>query len=495
MTMAESLLKSSPTGLDLLSERLHQDLEQLCLPAEDWLQRNPDDATIDVAIVGGGMSGLTAAAALQLAGVRRVRIFDVNPPGQEGPWVTHARMQTLRSPKHLTGPALGIPSLTFRAWYAAQYGAAAWDALGRIPRTQWQDYLNWYRTVLALPVSHHTRVESIQAQPLPDGTPGLKFDAISQTEDANTHTTLQARHVVLATGMDGLGGPAIPPEVKALPRNRWQHTSESIDFSALRGKRIGVWGGGDSALDAAATAAEQGAQTVDVFIRSGDFSRINYWKAFTHPGHAYGFATLSADARLPLLEFLKQQKVPPSQDTVRRIAEWRNIRLHFSSPVLSLQVDPADAVRVRIPYGEIPLDHLVLATGYATNLAARPELADLAQHIRFWNHRQPPPPATFALDSFPDLAPDFALQEQVPGNCPALERVHLFTGAALLSHGKLTGDIPGITLGAQRLTQGIIARLYAGNQAHQLQQLKDYAELEVQGTEWAANRVDHGVHP
>lgn len=32
--------------------------------------------------------------------------------------------------KHFTGPALGLPSLTFRAWYEAHFGADAFAALG-----------------------------------------------------------------------------------------------------------------------------------------------------------------------------------------------------------------------------------------------------------------------------------------------------------------------------------------------------------------------------
>ena len=47
-----------------------------------------------------------------------------SPKDFEGPWATTARMETLRSPKQLTGPALGLPALTFRAWYEAQFGTA-----------------------------------------------------------------------------------------------------------------------------------------------------------------------------------------------------------------------------------------------------------------------------------------------------------------------------------------------------------------------------------
>lgn len=37
-------------------------------------------------------------------------------PGKEGPWVTYARMKTLRTPKNLTGLDYGMPSLTFQAF-------------------------------------------------------------------------------------------------------------------------------------------------------------------------------------------------------------------------------------------------------------------------------------------------------------------------------------------------------------------------------------------
>ena len=117
---------SCSDGLAALEDRLREDLERLCLPAQDWLARPADDPVLDVAIVGGGMAGLAAAAQLWLLGVRRIRVFDRNPVGAAGPWVTHARMETLRSPKELVGPALGLPSLTFRAWYEAQFGESGW---------------------------------------------------------------------------------------------------------------------------------------------------------------------------------------------------------------------------------------------------------------------------------------------------------------------------------------------------------------------------------
>ena len=114
-------------------------------------RRHDGQPVLDVAIVGGGMAGLAACASLKLIGIQAT-VFDRASTGLEGPWATTARMETLRSPKQLAGPALDLPALTFRAWFEAQFGLAAWDALDKIPRLQWMDYLRWYRRVLGLDV-------------------------------------------------------------------------------------------------------------------------------------------------------------------------------------------------------------------------------------------------------------------------------------------------------------------------------------------------------
>ncbi|MGD7450581.1 FAD/NAD(P)-binding protein, partial [Ralstonia pseudosolanacearum] len=147
-------------GLAALETRLRQDLAWLELPAKPWTLPHALDGqpVLDVAIIGGGMAGMAAATALKHLGIGAV-VFDRAPEGYEGPWATTARMETLRSPKQLTGPALGLPSLTFRAWFEAQFGADAWETLDKIPRLQWMDYLRWYRRVLQLEVrnAHHVR--------------------------------------------------------------------------------------------------------------------------------------------------------------------------------------------------------------------------------------------------------------------------------------------------------------------------------------------------
>ena len=119
-----------PSGLDELAAQVGHDFARMNFPAANWVPAitGPDGKPmLDALVVGAGMCGQTAAFALAREGVRSMRVVDRAERGREGPWGTYARMDILRSPKHLTGPDLGFPALTFRAWYEAQHGAEGWQ--------------------------------------------------------------------------------------------------------------------------------------------------------------------------------------------------------------------------------------------------------------------------------------------------------------------------------------------------------------------------------
>jgi cation diffusion facilitator CzcD-associated flavoprotein CzcO len=468
--------------LTVLEQRLRQDLEWLELPAKPWVPERtaPDGRPVaDVAIVGAGMAGLAAAAALRLDGVDRLRVLDRAAEGQEGPWVTYARMETLRSPKGLAGPALGLPALTFRAFFEAQHGAAAWEALGKIPRGMWMDYLNWYRRVMAVPVENGADVALIR--PREDGLIVLEMC---------TGPEVLCRRLVLASGRDGLGGHFVPEMARRVDRRFWAHSREEIDFAALRGKRVGVVGAGASAMDNAATALEAGAASLDLFVRRAELPRINKFTGIGSQGVVHGFAGLPDEWKWRFLHYAGSAQTPPPRDSTMRVSRHPHARLHLSSPMTGVrEVD--GALRVETPRGAFTVDFLIFATGFKVALDERPELALIAPHIRLWRDRFTPAAGQESeeLAFSPDLAPDFSFQEKVPGECPALARIHAFNYPATLSHGKLTGDIPAISAGAKRLSRGIARSLFIEDRETHFERLVAFDTPELLGDEWPARGV------
>ena len=134
---------------------------------QNWVpeRAGPDGRPIDhnVVIVGGGQSGCAFAWALRRAGIGRVSVIDMaEDENRAGVWRNAARMNVLRTPKTLPGPELGIPALSFQAWYEARNGRAAYDAFARIPREAWAEYLAWYRRFLGIAVRYRTRLARIE---------------------------------------------------------------------------------------------------------------------------------------------------------------------------------------------------------------------------------------------------------------------------------------------------------------------------------------------
>lgn len=476
-------------GLAYLEARLREDLQLLELPAKPWVhaRKTAGRYVVDVAILGAGMCGLVAAASLKLLGIDNVLCFDKAPAGREGPWKTFARMETLRSPKQLAGPALGLPALTFQAWYQAQFGAEAWAALDKIPRTQWMDYLVWYRQALNIPVLNETEVTLLQ--PAED-------DLIEvETYNRVTQETRRylARRVVLASGRDGLGGPYVPDFAQALAKKYWAHSADDIDFDALAGKRVGVIGAGASAMDNAATALEHGAGQVDLFIRRQDLPRINKFTGIASQGVVQGFLGLSDAWKWKFLATTLAAQTPPPRDSTLRVSRHANAFFHLNSPVTALR-ETALGVELTTPAGSFPLDFIIFATGFRVDLSHRPELRLFADQIAFWQDRFTPESGeeNGELATSPYLGPAFEFQSKTPGRCPWLARIHSFNYPSTLTHGKLSGDIPAVSEGGRRLAQGIARSLFVEDRRKHYDDLLAFDTPELQGDEWRnAEERDH----
>ena len=484
----QNKLNSQPVGagLDALEARLRQDLAWLELPAKSWVPPRTVDGrpVLEVAIIGGGQAGMAVAVSLIHLGVNAV-IYDQSPDGFEGPWATTARMETLRSPKKLTGPALGFSTLTFRAWFEAQFGLEAWEMLDKIPRLQWMEYLRWYRRVMGLDVRNQHRVVTIA--PRADGVVELHLAA------PGGKSAVLARRVVLATGRDGLGGAYLPPLAQNLPRGRWAHSSDDMDYSKLAGKRVGVIGAGASSMDSAATALESGAARVDLLIRRTDLPRINKGKGSGNPGLTNGHLHLLDEWKWRIRHYINVQQTPPPSGSVQRVSKFPNARFIFGAPIEDVAVN-GDGLRVTTPRGVFDVDFLIFSTGFRIDWTIRPEFAVIAPHIRNWSDRYTPPPGEedAELSDSPDLGPVFEFQQKQPDGLPGLERVHCFCYPAALTHGSLSGDIPSITDGAQRLAQGLAALLYGEDIEAHYRNIQAYEEPELNGDEWRPSEPAEG---
>ena len=66
-----------------------------------------------------------------------------------------------------------------------------------------------------------------------------------------------------------------------------------------------------------------------------------------------------------------------------------------------------------------------------------------------------------------------------------LGNIRCFNHAAQLSLGNLANDIPHSSEGAQRLAKSIAADLFEEDKKVHFERLKNYTEVEINGSEWS----------
>lgn len=460
-------------GLSALEARIRRDLQLTCFPEPRWVvpHQAPDGSNaLDVLIVGAGQGGQAVATALQRERIDNFLLIDQADQGREGVWRDYARMQTLRTWKTVTGPDLGLPSLTYQAWFEAQYGAAAFEALGKVARESWHDYLLWLRRVLALPVRNRTRLLRI----IPDGAL-LR----AEIDDDGGQRQLWARKVVLAMGIAASGRWWMPANVEALPARLRAHTADAIDFAALRGRCVAVLGAGASAFDNAATALEAGAAAVHLFCRRQELQRVQPYKAISNAGFLRHFGDLDDDWRWRFMHYLLTIREALPAETWERCTRHPNFHLHTGAPWEELVLD-GEAVIVNPQRHHLRADFLICGTGFDMDLAQRAELADFIGRIATWGDRYTPPAALQEprLARYPYLGPGFQLLPRQPGDAPFLGDIHLFDFGATLSFGPSGSSINGMKFAAPRLAQAIAGDLFRRDTAHHYQAMMAYRTPE-----------------
>lgn len=468
--------------LQALEQMIARDFEALNLPAANWVPETagPDGRLmLDVLVVGGGMCGLVAAFHLRRSGIRNIRVIDAQTAGLEGPWRTFARMETLRSPKHLTGPASGMPNLTFRCWYEAQFGRSAWQTLGYIPREMWADYLGWFGHVTAANVENGTRLLSLSEV---ENEAGNAWRA-QLTRSEKGAETVYARLVVLATGREGLAVPRIPEVFAPFRGQGVDHSGDAPDRAEMKGRDVIVVGLGASAFDYAAEALEGGATSVRILGRAPQLSRINKAKQIGYAGFIHGFPLLSDIERAEIFKYIFSKGVAPPRGTVQRVMRHRNIELTLDAAVRQVERLANGRLRLETVKGWFEADRIVLGTGYEIDLGAPEYLSGLAPHIRRWRHALPEPDVYGELQAFPYLGSGFEFLPATDAAPAALQNLLCFNHAAMLSLGNLANDIPAVSEGGDRLVRHIAARLYLLDKETHATHLQEYVDPELFGNE------------
>ena len=412
-----------------------------------------DLPTFNVVVCGAGMSGLAIAFGLKRRGVEGVALIDRRERGAEGPWAHCARMKTLRSPKHLAGPDLGVPALTPRSWYEAVYGEAAWEALDKFDRFDWADYLAWFGEVTRPTVHNGCGLVGVEPDP---------FGLALQIEGGGLPRRVRCRRLVLATGIAGSGAPRVPEFMRALPKAYWTHSAESRPDPSFAGRDFVVLGAAASSIDWAVAALEGGARRVDLLAREPRFAKTEVLDWTNFPGLLNHLPELDDARRWRFAELYFRLKAPPTQDQFDRAHGYPNFHVSLGRDLRGVDL-AGGRVIVRHDAGATEADHLLLGTGYETDISTVEPLDAVADRLVFWRDRRPAETGVEAgvVGAHPYLGPGFELIAKDAARDGWLSRIHLFNNAAVASLGPISNGVTGMKFGAPRIVDALCGALFA----------------------------------
>jgi FAD-dependent urate hydroxylase len=388
--------------------------------------------TCDVAIVGAGPYGLSAAAHLKAANGLDIRVFG-EPMSF---WERHMpKFMLLRSP--LAGSHLSDPDqdLTLQG-YQSSTGNAITSPL---PLYRFIDYGRWFQSQ-AVPDTDPRKIERVEK----NGT-GFRLTA----EDGEVW---KARRVIIAAGIEPFAWR--PEEFKHVPHELASHSCDHRDLSTFAEKKVVVIGGGQSAMESAALLHEAGAD-VEVLVRA-PFVRWLWRQKWFHTfkpvarllyappdvgqaGLSHLVARPNLFRRLPrsLQDKWGKRAIRPAA------AAWLNKRCE------PIRVTTSRFVTSAVPHGgrlaltlndgtARHVDHVLMATGYRINISQYPFLpSSLLKAIDIVN-------------GHPKLNNRF--ESSVDG-------LHFLGAPAAWSFGPLMKFVAGADFATRTLTRGILGRV------------------------------------
>jgi len=240
-----------------------------------------------------------------------------------------------------------------------------------LSRDVYLDYCDWFQRRKDIRVTPKF-VRELNAS----GGPAPCFQAVFDGGE-----TLAARSVVVALGFGYF--PHVPDAYASLfPARRLRHACEVVDFSGLRGRRVLIIGGRQSAFEWAACIREQGAEAVFLSYRHptpafvpSDSSWVNPLvdAIAANPGWYQRIALEEKEQVARRLWTEGRLKLEPW--LAPRIA-GETVRLFPGSQVVGCRELPCGALDVQLDTGAaLRVDQVILATGYKVDIARVPFLA------------------------------------------------------------------------------------------------------------------------
>ena len=467
-------------NLAILEARVREDIETTS-HAHAWV---PDAEGIDynVLVIGGGQAGLGAAFALKRENLGKIKIFEAGEPAGNGCWINYARMHTLRSPKHMKGIELDVPSLHIRRWFEAVYGVEAWNRIKLIPRLDWDAYLRWYEKMTEAPVQYRTKVTAVHKPAEPNGP--FTVEAVVTGDDGSLEQiSVTAQRVIFASGLTGGGSINVLPEIAELPSSLWAHTQDPIDFEALAGKKVLVIGAGASGYDNAGTALEAGAAGVTVLMRRTEVPSNNPLRWMEFPGMQEHFFDLTDAEKWEFSEFNGGLPQPPTQHAIWRCFRHKNFELVRGATVSSYDVKDGGAqvtATIATPEGERVEDYdfIISATGYKVDLTKRPELAEFLDDILLWEEVYEPS-GSHPMGKNPYLGDGFQFTARDEEKAPYLNRLYHFSTAARASMGVTGNQLSGIYGGIKRIGWSVSRDITRENWGGFMKNFRNFEAFEI----------------
>ena len=373
-------------------------------------------------VIGAGPYGLATAACAKRAGIEELVVGEPMAFWREN--MPSGMMLRSGADWHLDAAGEN----TFMA-YLEERGLDPHD-FEPIPVWLFLDYAEWFQRKAGIEVIP----DLVRDLRKPDG----RFEATLESGRRVVSDT-----VVAAPGITHFT--VIPEWVQqSLSPDRWSHTCTLVHFEGLRGKRVLIVGGRQSAFEWAALLAEEGAEEVHVVHRhdlpvfeTSDWSFTDelmeltaeipgWFRSLPAPEREAIARRFWAEGRLKLEPWLTPRLEKPS------IHRWP------PASVVGCEESSNGDIEVELTNGpRLTVDHVVLATGYKPDMKRIPYLSGIIDRLQL-------------ADGFPVLDEHF--QSSLPG---------LFiTGfPATRDFGPFFGFVRGCPVAATLTTMGLIEAL------------------------------------